>query len=91
VVWWLAAGVLWVSGLLLLEVVRVWRAMQGEPLLITGVFGSDILVQRSADQFTFVVGMTFHLLLIGVLTVALWYQLRLAQRLLRIVRRRRRS
>ena len=50
----LIAGTPLLFALLTVEIVRLWRAVHGEPLLITGVFGSNLSVQWSTGTLAFI-------------------------------------
>jgi hypothetical protein len=61
-------------ALLLVELSRVWRALHGEPLLITGSFGREITVQWTADRSLFILGMMMHAVILVFVTAVLWVQ-----------------
>ena len=73
--WLLALGSPFFLTILIVEVVRIWRAMQGEPLLITGLAGFDVTVQWAVSPVHFMLGMVLHAVIIVFVAVALWFQL----------------
>lgn len=84
---WLLAGSPLLLIILIVEVGRVWRALQGEPLLITGLFGRDIAVQWSTGRLFFVLGLIFHGALIAFFAAGLWFQVEQARRWFRAARK----
>jgi hypothetical protein len=67
-------------ALLGIEIARIWRAIQGDPLLITGLTGFDVTVQWSASPYFFILGMAVHILIIMVIVGALHHQVRQGRR-----------
>ncbi len=68
---------------LCVDVVRIWRAVLGEPLLITSITEPDLTVEWSSNPYLFLLGLGFHLLLVLTVTVVLWFQRYEARRWLR--------
>lgn len=66
-----------------LEIVRIWRALQGGPLLITGFTDPDVVVLWSDGPVLFLLGLLLHLAIVALLTGALFFQFEQARRWLR--------
>ena len=58
--------------LLAVEAVRIWGAINGEPLLITGLFGFDVKVEWSDGWLPFFGGVALHAAIIAFALLALW-------------------
>lgn len=82
----LVIGIPLIVAMLVVEVARIRRAVIGEPLLITGLFGSDISVQWSVNALAFVLGVAFHLIILAFLLGVLWVQFDMVKRWLRLRR-----
>lgn len=67
-------------ALLVVEIIRVSRAVTGDALLITGVFGSDVSVQWSTGPLLFVLGAVLHLVIIVFVLGGLWAQFEIISR-----------
>jgi len=76
----LIVGAPFLSILLVVEGARIWGAINGAPLLITGLFGLDIAVRRSDGVLPIVLGATLHGVIILWVIASLWSLLGLFQR-----------
>jgi len=65
------------------EVVRVARALMGEPLFITGFTEPDTMAEWSANPVLFVAGLLLHAAIISFLIGALFFQVQEGRRWLR--------
>jgi len=72
-----------IATVLCFEILRIWRALQGEALLITGLTEPDISVAWFDGPILFVLGLALHLVIVLLLAAFLLYQLQQARRLAR--------
>jgi hypothetical protein len=77
---------LFASTLLVVEAVRAWRAIRGQPLLITGLTGTDLTVQWSSNRGLFLLVMAIHAVIILFCAFALWLLLARGKSWLRTLR-----
>jgi hypothetical protein len=64
-------------------VVRIYRAVLGEPLHITSIIGPDLTVEWSSNPYLFLLALGFYFVVVLILAVVLWFQLHEARRWLR--------
>lgn len=72
----LSLGVLWV------ELVRIWRVFQGEPLLLTSFTDPDFTVRWSEGPLYFTLALILHSLIVLWLAAMLFYLFQLGGRVL---------
>ena len=72
-----------IAAALCFEIVRIWRAFQGGPLLITRLTAPDISVAWTDGPFLFLLGLALHLAIVLLFAAFLFYQFQQARRLVR--------
>jgi len=76
----LLLGVPVLSTVLAVELVRVWRGLNGGPLLITGLSDPEIAVRWSVSRLHFVAGLALHAVILLSVGAGLAYTFTLARR-----------
>jgi hypothetical protein len=69
-------------GMLCVELVRIWRGFQGEPLLLTGFTDPDLTARWSESPLYFCLVLALHSVILLWLGAVLFYLFQLGRRVL---------